>query len=129
MKSFTVDNRDFGSGSIEAAKANEDNDDDGGEDDEDEDEDGDPGLVPLPPGLVCLQALPSHQTHARLQLILKSMMMVVLVMIPMIFASCFLFFSKMFQNDDHPNPKLLAVPGSNMIEINPAVCSTATPAT
>merc|ERR1712110_1329197 len=55
-------------------------------------------------------------------------MMVVLVMIPMIFASCFLFFSKMFQNDDHPNPKLLAVPGSNMIEINPAVCSTATPA-
>ena len=60
---------------------------------------------------------------------LKSMMMVVLVMIPMIFASCFLFFSKMFQNDDHPNPKLLAVPGSNMIEINPAVCSTATPAT
>ena len=71
MKSFTVDNRDFGSGSVEAAKANEDNDDDGGEDDEDEDEDGDPGLVPLPPRLVrLLQAVPAHQTHTSLKLIL-----------------------------------------------------------
>ena len=71
MSSFTSVKWDLGSGSIETAKANEEDDDDGGEDDEDEDEDGDPGLVPLPPGLVrLLQALPAHQTHTCLKLIL-----------------------------------------------------------
>jgi len=66
----TSGKQDLGSGSVEAAKADEDDDDDGGEDDEDEDEDSDPGLVPLPPGLVrLLQAVPPHQTHTSLKLI------------------------------------------------------------